>query len=246
MVKNVGRRHCVIQPHDTVATLNLQDIATVTQEFPRHLHNSWSESRQVRTEFVNSGQHGFDSHRVTEEQARSSIKQANMHHYPHLSSDDPLVDRTKQEIIRQQINLDSSVLSLQERHEFYQTLDASSDVFSLYGELSSCPDFEADIILTNTDPFFIRPYRLSDNDKYTVSRELDKLVKLGILAIGHQSYTSPIMLIPKKNCEEKRVVTDFRVLNSRIRRINYPFPLLNDTLRTIGNSEATVLSVLDL
>ena len=79
-----------------------------------------------------------------------------------------------------------------------------------------------------------------------MSSELDKLVKLGILAVGHQSYTSPVFLIPKKGTNDKRVVTDFRYLNDRIKRINHPFPLLNETLRTIGNSDAQILSVLDL
>ena len=72
------------------------------------------------------------------------------------------------------------------------------------------------------------------------------MVDLGILAVGHQSYTSPVFFIPKKGTNEKRVVTDFRFLNSRIQRINHPFPLLSETLRNIGNSDATILSVLDL
>ncbi len=55
-----------------------------------------------------------------------------------------------------------------------------------------------------------------------------------------------MFLIPKKGTNDKRVVTDFRYLNDRIKRINHPFPLLNETLRSIGNSEAKILSVLDL
>ena len=105
---------------------------------------------------------------------------------------------TESEIIRQQVKLDTSVLNTKEREEFYQLLDTNREVFSLYGELSSCPNFEADISLTNTEPFFIRPYKLSPEDKIIVSRELDKLVDLGILAVGNQSYTSPVFLILKK------------------------------------------------
>ena len=41
-------------------------------------------------------------------------------------------------------------------------------------------------------------------------------------------------------------MTDFRYLNSRIKRINHPFPLLAETLKKIGNADARVLSVIDL
>ena len=45
---------------------------------------------------------------------------------------------------------------------------------------------------------------------------------------------------------QKRVVTDFRFLNSRIRRINHPFPLLTETLKRIGHANTRVMSVIDL
>ncbi|PIK54462.1 hypothetical protein BSL78_08675 [Apostichopus japonicus] len=148
--------------------------------------------------------------------------------------------------MRENINLEQSILNASETESIYEFLDSHRDAFSLYGELSHCPNYEADITLTNDEPFYIRPYRLSDEDKVIVASELDKLVRLGILAVGHQSYTSPVFLIPKKGTKDKRVVTDFRYLNSRIKRLNHPFPLLNETIRTIGYSGAKILGVLDL
>lgn len=41
-------------------------------------------------------------------------------------------------------------------------------------------------------------------------------------------------------------MTDFRYLNSRIKRVNHPFPLLHDTITKIGHSGAKGMSVLDL
>ena len=128
----------------------------------------------------------------------------------------------------------------------HNTLKENRQAFSLYGELSSCPNFEVSIELTNDNPFFIRPYFSTETDKRTIEKEHNKLVKLGILEIGHQAYTSPVLLVAKKGTSEKRVVTDFRYLNSRIKRINHPFPLLAETLKKIGNADARVLSVIDL
>ena len=46
--------------------------------------------------------------------------------------------------------------------------------------------------------------------------------------------------------QDKRVVTDFRHLNTRIAKNNLAYPLVKDTFTTLGNSKCEVLSVLDL
>ena len=43
-----------------------------------------------------------------------------------------------------------------------------------------------------------------------------------------------------------RVVTDFRVLNERLERVNHAFPIVRDCLEAIGASKCEVMSVLDL
>ena len=43
-----------------------------------------------------------------------------------------------------------------------------------------------------------------------------------------------------------RVVTDFRVLNERLVRVNHAFPIVRDYLEAIGASKCEVMSVLDL
>ena len=176
----------------------------------------------------------------------NSIRQENLTKYPHLDPTDPIVDMTEDEIIRTHINLTDSILSPTEKRKVHDMLKDNRNAFSLYGELSSCPDFEVDIELTNDEPFFIRPYFATESDKLTIEKELTKLVKLGILEVGHQSYTSPVLLLSKKNTNEKRVVTDFRFLNSRIQRINHPFPLFSETIKRIGHAKTKVLSVIDL
>ena len=53
------------------------------------------------------------------------------------------------------------------------------------------------------------------------------------------------MLINRKMTRDKRVVTDFRYLNTRIVKNNLAYPLIKDTFATLGNSKCEVLSVLD-
>lgn len=46
--------------------------------------------------------------------------------------------------------------------------------------------------------------------------------------------------------DHKRVVSDLRCLNSKIRRQNWPFPLVRDTIQKLGMSGCSVISTLDL
>ena len=75
---------------------------------------------------------------------------------------------------------------------------------------------------------------------------MDRLEKLGIIEIGLTGYSSPVLLVKHKQQDLYRVVTDFRVLNERLVRINHAFPLVQDCLDAIGNSECQVFTVIDL
>ena len=54
------------------------------------------------------------------------------------------------------------------------------------------------------------------------------------------------MLICRKVTQDKRLVTDFRHLNTRIANNNLAYALVKDMFTTLGNSKCEVLSVLDL
>ena len=73
-----------------------------------------------------------------------------------------------------------------------------------------------------------------------------RLCYLGILKEGFSTYSSPVMLISRKMTQDKRVVRDFRHLNTRIAKNNLAYPLVKDTFTMLGNSKCEVLPVLDL
>ena len=72
------------------------------------------------------------------------------------------------------------------------------------------------------------------------------LFYFGILKGGFSLYSNPIMLISPKVMQDKMAVTDFRHLNIRIVKNNFPYPLVRDTFSVLGHSKHKVLSVLDL
>ena len=106
---------------------------------------------------------------------------------------------------------------------------------------------EVELELNDTKPFFIKPYPIREEDKAVIDKEMHRGVLLGILKKGLSSYSSPVMLIPRKITQVPRIVTDFRVLNSRIVKIcSYSVPLLKDILMALGMSGVEVMSLLDL
>ena len=75
---------------------------------------------------------------------------------------------------------------------------------------------------------------------------MDRLERLGIIRKALTGYSSPVLLVKRKQQNLYRVVTDFRVLNERLVRINHTLPIVGDCLEAIGASKCKVMSVLDL
>ena len=69
--------------------------------------------------------------------------------------------------------------------------------------------------------------------KETFKKELDRLEGLGVLEKVQQSeWGSPTFIIPK-NDGRVRFISDFRRLNSMIKRKPYPLPRISDTLQQL-------------
>ena len=100
--------------------------------------------------------------------------------------------------------------------------------------------------MTDKTPFFIRPFTVKEDMKSKIDKEMDRLVKLGILKKGLSGYSSPAMAIPRKNSSIPRVVVDFRYLNKKLVKLNMTFLLIRECIQAIGASQCEVMSVIDL
>ena len=120
------------------------------------------------------------------------------------------------------------------------------DAFSLRDEIGTCPNSKVGIDITDSSPFFIRPFHAREEDKSHFGQGNEEIVLFGNFEGRILAYSSPVMLISRKMTQDKRVVTDFRHLNMRIAKNNLAYPLLKDTCTLLGRSKCKVLSVLDL
>ena len=122
---------------------------------------------------------------------------------------------TDREILDKYIDLDSSCLTEVEKAQVRDMIYEYREAFSLRDEIGTCPNREIDIDVMDRTPFFIRPYHVKE-DKRKLDKEMKRLCYLGILKEGFSAYSSPVMLISRKVTQDKRVVTDFKHLNTRI------------------------------
>ena len=164
--------------------------------------------------------------------------------YPWL--DNPRRTMTNEEILRLKVPLDKSVLTTTEKERLIKLMFENTQAFSIRDEISTCPYFEVKLKLRNDKPFFVRPYNIREDQKPIIQKEMDRLEKLGIIRKGLTRYSSPVLLVKRKQQNLYRVVTDFRVLNEWLVRVNHAFPIIRDCLEAIGASKCEVMSVLAL
>ena len=166
--------------------------------------------------------------------------------YPWLDSDDPRRKMTDEEILSLKVPFDKSSLTAAEKKCLLKIMLENTAAFSIRDEIGTCPYFEVKLKLRDDKPFFVRPYNIREDQKPIIQKEMDRLEKLGIIRKGLKGYSSPVLLARQKQQNLYKVVTDFRVLNERLVRVNHAFPIERDCLEAIGASKCEVMSVLDL
>ena len=81
----------------------------------------------------------------------------------------------------------------------------------------------------NSTPVQCRPYRTSPKMKTEIERQLDEMLKYGIIEESVSNYSSSILMVKKKTTldtknPEFRLCVDYRGLNSRTETQKTPTP----------------------
>ena len=134
-------------------------------------------------------------------------------------------------------------LTVEERNILYKMVTGFEDLFDgTLGEWHTDPvsiEVKPDAL-----PYHAKPYGVPQIHIETVKREVERLVKLGVLERDHDSpWAAPCFIIPKSN-GTVRFITDLRQLNKRIVRKPFPLPKITDVMQRLQGFQFA--SALDL
>lgn len=87
---------------------------------------------------------------------------------------------------------------------------------------------------------YTKPYRLPYSQKYEIQKQIDSLLEEGIIEPCQSEWSSPILLVPKKETIDKqkqwRLVIDYRKLNNNIKDDKFPLPNITEILDSLSGS----------
>ncbi|GBP06799.1 hypothetical protein EVAR_72934_1 [Eumeta japonica] len=88
------------------------------------------------------------------------------------------------------------------------------------------------ILVKDDIPVAQRPRRVSHQDQQIIDEQISEWLDKGIIKQSMSEYSSPVVLVPKKD-GSKRLCCDYRKLNGKIIRDNFPMALIDDVVEKL-------------
>lgn len=137
-------------------------------------------------------------------------------------------------ITMEQVNM-GPLLKPNEQIQLLELLNNYRDVFALKLNELGCTDMMTVKIEDNGIPIQTKPYRTNQSDREQIKEIIKEWKENGIVRDSESPYASPVILIPKSS-GEKRLVIDFRRLNSQTVKKTYPIPNLDDCFESLAGT----------
>lgn len=118
-----------------------------------------------------------------------------------------------------------------------------NEYFAKIDDKKGCTTLIKHKIVTSSPPIKQRYYPVSPFKQKIIDEELDKMIKQGVVERSKSAWSSPVLLVPKKDGTQ-RFCVDFRKLNAVTEKDAYPLPYINSILSKL--SSAKYLTSLDI
>ncbi len=134
-------------------------------------------------------------------------------------------------------DLSDSVLSDSEKVKFRDLFSKYRDVFALSNDqLGRTSLVQHTIDTGDALPIKQRPHRTTPESKQEIDRQVSDMLDRGIIQESVSPWSSPVILVKKKN-GEMRFCVDFRRINKVTKKNSFPMPLVADTLDALSGTQ---------
>ncbi|UYV80868.1 hypothetical protein LAZ67_19002048, partial [Cordylochernes scorpioides] len=144
----------------------------------------------------------------------------------------------KNEDIRQNIlSLVDDTLSKEQRSNMAECLINYAEIFDFESRASRpFSGVKHKIDTSDNRPIKQRPYRVSPTERRAIQREVDKMIKMGVAQPSESPWSSPVVLVKKKD-GSWRFCVDYRRLNRITKKDVYPIPRTDDVLDSLTGAK---------
>jgi len=131
--------------------------------------------------------------------------------------------------------------------EFCDLLYEFKDIFALsLRDLTGANVPESPILIRpGAKPARSRPYRLNDEMRREVDKQLDQMISAGIITESQGSQFAAPLVMVRKSSGEWRMCADYRKLNASLYPLYHSLPLVDDVIDLLARNQVKRLSVLD-
>ena len=144
------------------------------------------------------------------------------------------------------LHIEAAEYTPKQREKLISLLYNNCDLFT--SDLSKLPGtdlVEHRIDIGNASPIRQRPYRHSPQAKKEIDKQVKQLLDSNIIEESDSPWSSPVVLVKKKN-QTYRMCVDMRRVNAVTKPVFYPLPLLEDVFSTVAENQPTTYSCLDM
>ena len=144
-----------------------------------------------------------------------------------------------------QCNVNDSIFSSHEKKQFDKLLADNRRTFAVNdSELGTIDIIKCEINVENAIPIRSQPYRVNHVTQQKIDQHVTQMLKDDIIEPSISPWSSPVVLVKKKDSDKTRFCVDYRKINKVTTKDSFPIPNITEILDSLNN--ACYFSSLDL